>query len=203
MQLCGHHGLSPCTNVCPSSPFVCGDFRHCEVLLLYLVERVHVVKFLDCHHHVKMHYSIVSPYVFVSYRHQATQNLVAQLVFSTPSLASAFHVYNPDSGKKESLDSLLMGPECDHWLQAASNEFGRLSQGNKYGVTATDTIDFIPQSAVPSDRKVTYGSFVCDYRPLKEDPYRVHLVVGGDKLEYNDDPASPAAGLLETKLLIN
>ena len=138
-----------------------------------------------------------------SYRHQATQNLVAQLVFSTPSLQSAFHVYNPESGKKESLDSLLMGPERDRWLQAASNEFGRLAQGNKYGVTATDTIDFIPQSAVPSDRKVTYGSFVCDYRPLKEDPYRVRLVVGGDKLEYNDDPASPAAGLLETKLLVN
>ena len=91
-----------------------------------------------------------------SYRHQATQNLVAQLLFATPSLASAFHVYNPDSGKKESLDSLLMGPERDRWLQAASNEFGRLAQGNKYGVTATDTIDFIHQYDIPHDLHSTY-----------------------------------------------
>ena len=29
------------------------------------------------------------------------------------------------------------------------------------------------------------------------------MVVGGDKLEFPDDPASPASGLLETKLLLN
>jgi hypothetical protein len=33
--------------------------------------------------------------------------------------------------------------------------------------------------------------------------YRIRMVVGGDKLLYPDDPASPAASLLETKLLIN
>ena len=138
-----------------------------------------------------------------SFRHLATQNLVAQHLFSTPSIQSAMHIYNPDTGKKETIDSLLKGPKKERWLQAASNEFGRLAQGNKYGVKATDTIEFISQSDVPFDRKVTYGSFVCDYRALKDDPYRIRLVVGGDKLEYNDDPASPAAGLLETKLLLN
>ena len=29
------------------------------------------------------------------------------------------------------------------------------------------------------------------------------MTVGGDKLDYNDDAASPAATLLETKLLLN
>ena len=31
----------------------------------------------------------------------------------------------------------------------------------------------------------------------------VRIVVGGDRLTYSDDPASPAASLLETKLVIN
>jgi hypothetical protein len=137
-----------------------------------------------------------------NFRHLATQHLAAQHVFSHKH-QSACHIINKESGKKENIDSLLKGPERLRWLQAASNEFGRLAQGNKYGVKATNTIDFIPKSAVPNDRKVTYGSFVCDYRPLKDDPYRIRLVVGGDKLDYPDDPASPAAGLLETKLLLN
>ena len=38
---------------------------------------------------------------------------------------------------------------------------------------------------------------------MKAEKYRVRLTVGGDKLEYNADAASPAASLLETKLLLN
>jgi hypothetical protein len=56
---------------------------------------------------------------------------------------------------------------------------------------------------VPSDKKVTYGNFICDYRPLKTEPFRVRLTVGGDKLPYDDDAGSPAASLLESKLIIN
>ena len=44
---------------------------------------------------------------------------------------------------------------------------------------------------------------MCDYRPLKDDPYRVRLTVGGDKLPYYSDVGSPAASLLESKLLFN
>ena len=42
-----------------------------------------------------------------------------------------------------------------------------------------------------------------DYRPLKDEKYRDRMVVGGDKLSYYADPGSPAASLLETKLLLN
>ena len=56
---------------------------------------------------------------------------------------------------------------------------------------------------LPHGHPVTYASFVCDYRPLKEEKYRVRLVVGGDKLFYDDDTGSPTATLLETKLLLN
>ena len=64
-------------------------------------------------------------------------------------------------------------------------------------------MDFIFAHEVPQSSKVTYANFVCDYRPLKDEPWRVRLVVGGDKLEYEFDSGSPAASLLETKLLLN
>merc|ERR1719491_1059286 len=44
---------------------------------------------------------------------------------------------------------------------------------------------------------------ICDYRPLKKEQYRVRLTVGGDKLEYANDSASPTASLLYSKLLFN
>jgi len=97
----------------------------------------------------------------------------------------------------------LNGATKDIWNRSLSNEYGRLAQGNDYGIKGTNTISFIPVSDVPADRDVTYGSFVCDHRPLKDEEWRVRLVVGGDKLAYPDDPASPAANLLDTKLIIN
>ena len=72
-----------------------------------------------------------------------------------------------------------------------------------YNVQCTDTIEFIFKKDVPDGSAVTYASFVCDYRPLKSEPYRVRIVVGGDKLNYADDDASPATDMLENKLLIN
>ena len=56
---------------------------------------------------------------------------------------------------------------------------------------------------MPKNKDITYGSFVCDYRPLKSEPWRVWIVVGGDKLSYNSETGSPAASLLETKILLN
>ena len=44
---------------------------------------------------------------------------------------------------------------------------------------------------------------VCDYCPDKDDPFRTHLTIGGDKLDYFENSTSPDASLLETKLLIN
>ena len=44
---------------------------------------------------------------------------------------------------------------------------------------------------------------VCDIRERKDDKFRTRLTVGGDRLDYWDNAASPAASLLETKLMIN
>ena len=64
-------------------------------------------------------------------------------------------------------------------------------------------MEFIPKHQIPISKKVTYANMVCDYRPLKAETYRVRLTVGEDRLDYHSDAASPAASLLETKLLIN
>ena len=63
-------------------------------------------------------------------------------------------------------------------------------------------MNFINHSKIPSNKKVTYASFVCDHRPLKSE-WRVRLVVGGDKSTCQYDTGPPAANLLETKLLLN
>ena len=112
------------------------------------------------------------------------------------------HIFD-DRGRKQSIDDLIKGPTKDTWLKSTANELGRLANGIPNRVRGTDCIVFIHKSQVPPGKKVTYANMVCDYRPLKDEPYRVRLTVGGDKLDYFGETASPTANLLETKLLIN
>ena len=113
------------------------------------------------------------------------------------------HVYDKN-GKKQSLDMLLANPETKPiWASGVENELGRLAQGFEDRVQGTNTIFFVQKHEIPKDRKISYANFVCNYRPLKSEPYRVRLTVGGDKLEYPDETASPAASLIESKLIAN
>lgn len=106
------------------------------------------------------------------------------------------------NGHKESLDSLLKGDNSATWWKGLTNEFGCLAQGIN-GIEGNDCIAFILYSEVLKSKKVTYATMVCDYRPLKQEKYRVCLTIGGDKLEYNHNPTSPAASLVKTKMLLN
>ena len=132
-----------------------------------------------------------------SFKHQAMDYLTAMQFFQF----KVNHIYN-ENGKKETLDSLLLKNPLI-WGRALSNEWGRLANGNKYGIVGTNTIEFILKTDIPPYRDITYASFVCDERPLKPEPFRVRIVVGGDKLSYDDDAGSPATDLLETKILLN
>ena len=91
------------------------------------------------------------------------------------------------SGQKQTLAKVRAGTEAKKWERALSNECGRLAQGNDAGIAGTDTIQFIWRQDVPSDKRVTYDTFVLDYRPLKTEKYRVCITVGGDRLEYELD----------------
>ena len=112
-----------------------------------------------------------------------------------------FHIFDTTC-HKESLDSLLKGPHSTTWTGAVSNGLDRLAQGIN-NVKGNDVLDFILKSEVTSDRIVTYDNMICDYRPHKQETHRVRLTVSGDRPPYNDDVASPAVSLLETKLLLN
>ena len=64
-------------------------------------------------------------------------------------------------------------------------------------------IDFIHKHEVTQGRDVMYATYVLDYRPLKNEPNRVKITVGGDRLSYDNDAGFPAENLLETKVLLN
>ena len=130
-----------------------------------------------------------------------TRAYAAQYLALTERFNQILHMFDKD-GEKETLDSLLQGPMAKTWKESLSNELGRLAQGIRH-ISGNDVIDFISYLDIPKHKKVTYANMVCDYRPLKSDPYRVRLTVGGDRLDYFEDTASPAATLLETKLLLN
>ena len=44
---------------------------------------------------------------------------------------------------------------------------------------------------------------VCNYRPLKAEKHRVRLTIGGNRLDYERDTASPMANLLDTIFFLN
>ena len=144
-------------------------------------------------------YHLRSRHSGTNFKAVAARNLHAQHLFSHP---TCYHIYDP-SGNRLTIRKLLQGDDCDIWLKALSMEFGRLAQGNKYGVSSTDTFDFIHSIDIPSNEKVTYAQFVCDERPLKPEKYRIRLVVGGDKLDCDIDSGAPSTNFLEFKLLVN
>ena len=99
-----------------------------------------------------------------NFRSQAAQYLVAQHTFNTIQVMN--HIYN-DSGKKETLATLLSGDSKTLWTTSLSNEWGRVANGNIFGIKGTQTLEFIAKNMIPSDKSTTYGSLLCDYKPLK------------------------------------
>ena len=63
-------------------------------------------------------------------------------------------------------------------------------------------MDFINKNELPEKCKVTNAIFVCGQFSLKIEQYIMILVVGVDRLVYENDPVSPAASMNETKLLL-
>ena len=108
------------------------------------------------------------------------------------------------------LAKLLRGPDKEIWSHSTANEFGRLLP-NGIGmnrpaaerIQGTSTMYPIPKSKIPPGRKATYANFIPAIRPNKAETHRVRLCAGGDKLDYPDDPSSPAVSVTNAKLHIN
>ena len=102
---------------------------------------------------------------FHIYNAKDKQLTLEEALHSNTSLSpKAYHIFD-DNGTKLTLDKVLKGPMQDVWNKSTSNEFGRLAQGNKFGVKFRDVMEFIAKNDLPATCKVTYASFVLDYRP--------------------------------------
>ena len=91
----------------------------------------------------------------------------------------------------------------DTWKNAYGKELGRLAQGLPGIVKGTNTIVFIYKTSVPQDRwkDVTYGRIVANFRPEKDDPYRIHLTVGGNRINFPGNCSTPTADMITIKVL--
>jgi hypothetical protein len=94
----------------------------------------------------------------------------------------------------------------DAWSLSSANEFGRLANGvGGHIKNPTNTIQFIHQHEVPKDqmKDVTYSQFVCTVRPKKAEPNHTRFTVGGDRINYPGEGATPTAEMLVAKMLFN
>ena len=109
--------------------------------------------------------------------------------------------YDESTGKKVTYRQLKQW-NPDIWNLSIANKIGRPAQGYK-NVKGSNTITFIPKISILDKAKVTYVRIVLDYKPLKDEPYRSRLTVGGDKLPYFDETKTDKASLPIIKTHLN
>jgi hypothetical protein len=111
------------------------------------------------------------------------------------------------NGKLLKYRHLIANPAtCGTWKHSYGNEIGRLAQGMPGRNTRTNTIHFIPFADVSRDqtKDITYGLMTVLIRPEKiDEPNRIRLVAGGDRVHYPGDAGTTTADLLIVKVLIN
>jgi len=125
---------------------------------------------------------------------------------TTPIHHAALHgnAFNPDTGQLAEYHELSQCSEGKLWQDSCADEIGRLCNGHGTDMpTGTETMVFIPVSAVPTGTKPTYLRIVSAFRPEKANPRRVRFTVGGDRVEYSGDVSTKTADLATVKILLN
>ena len=133
------------------------------------------------------------------------RKLAKRLIRVENEVHQAMAVMDQATGKMLNYRQLLKDPKYRaEWLTSAANEFGRLAQGIR-DIKGTNTIHIIHKSEIPEERfkDVTYGNFVCTVRPEKDEKNRTRLTVGGDRINYPGEVATPTAEMLVAKILFN
>ena len=90
----------------------------------------------------------------------------------------------------------------ERWIQAGVNEFARLAQGHDK-TEGLNVVAFIAKRDMPTDKQATYARYVVDYRPEKDEPWRLRITCGGDKLEYAGDTTTHSASMETIKCQLN
>ena len=107
-----------------------------------------------------------------------------------------------EKGNKLRYESAMKSSEGAQWEAGANKEFDRL-------VLETRTGEWIPKTAVPRDRKVSYYNpqLTRKRRPEADFPggieYRVRGTYGGDRGDYQGPTAAETADITTVKLLLN
>ncbi len=114
-------------------------------------------------------------------------------------------VLNNDTGKLMEMRHLLRNPKYTKlWGKSYTKDFGRLIQGVS-GTKGTDTIVFIRYNKIPLDRRrhITYGKTVVTYQPVKDDPNRTRLNVGGNRIVHHGNVSTPTVKMMTVKMHLN
>jgi hypothetical protein len=121
-----------------------------------------------------------------------------------PAAHSANSVIDPVTGASLEYKDLKAGPDSAEWIQSTANEIGRLTQGTLPDMkSGTETMFFIPHTAVPAGRKATYLRIVAKIRPEKKENKRIRFTVGGDRIDYPGKVSTPTADITTAKCLLN
>ena len=88
------------------------------------------------------------------------------------------------------------------WEQAGMNEFARLAQGHGES-EGINVVTFIAHNDMPMRKKATYARYVVDYRPEKDEPWRLSITCGGDKLDYFGNTSTHSASMETIKCQLN
>jgi hypothetical protein len=91
------------------------------------------------------------------------------------------------------------------WQTAFGKDFGGMAQGcNKTGQKGTNAMFVMSHNeiahALAAKKKFTYANPVVDYRPQKEDPHRIHIMAGGNLINYEGNASVQTADLYTAKL---
>jgi hypothetical protein len=119
---------------------------------------------------------------------------------------TAHAIFDEESGKMLKYRKLITHPKYrEAWMHSSANEFGRLAQGVGTQIMGTDTIFFITKHDIPVDQRqnVTYGKFVCEYKPNKAEKECTRFAVGGDNINYPGSCATPTGDLTLFKIMLN
>jgi hypothetical protein len=75
---------------------------------------------------------------------------------------------HPVTGKEMEYMALMKDPRLQPLSKRGfGNECGRLFQGIR-DIPGTDACFFVELTNISTDRKITYGKIVCDYKPHKK-----------------------------------
>jgi len=92
---------------------------------------------------------------------------------------------------------------ADIWQTAFGKEFGGMAQGDsKTGTAGTNAMFVMTHDDIARLRgkKYTYANIVLDHRPQKEDPNRIRITAGGDRIQYDDELSVRSADITTAKL---